>query len=93
MTKKISFNYSRHHKIALIDHLTELSSINKQIDFEPDAKKKNKLKISQAGHIKAIKNLTPFLNSIGKISDREMIGILSLDLINIKDLKLKFRVV
>ena len=92
MSKRISYNTSRHHKIALIDHLTALSTINMQIDMEHNQKNKSKLKISQTGHIKAIKSLVPFLNSIGKLSDKEMIGILRLDLVNIKDLRLKFRI-
>jgi hypothetical protein len=92
MGKNVSFNLSRHHKIALIDHLTALSSINTELTLETNVKKRSKLQISQKSHIRAINSLVPFLKSVGKLSDNEVVGLLKLDLVNLKNLRLNFRI-
>lgn len=80
------------HKLALIDHLRGLENINVTLDFEKDKTKKYRLVTEQKHHIKAINTLIPFLNSIGKLSDNEVKSLLSLDLIKMKDLRIKFRI-
>jgi hypothetical protein len=79
------------HKLALIDHLRGLEDINVKLDFEKNKAKKSHLLADQKRHIKAINTLIPFLNGIGKLSDKEAFSLMSLDLMNMKDLHLKFR--
>lgn len=80
------------HKVALIDSLKELESINVKIVNEHDPAKKARLKYVQGTNIKQVKSLISHLNSIGKLNDKETKSLLSLDLYNVKDLKMKYRI-
>jgi hypothetical protein len=92
MTSKSVHSLSRSTKLCLIDHLTALSNINSALEIEKNFQKKSKLKQSQYTHINSIKSLINSLNSVGKLSDKETFGLLKLDLMNMKDVKFKYRI-
>lgn len=79
-------------KIGLIDHLREIESINVKIDLNKNTHKSTKdLQYEKESHIKSVKKITSFLNSIGKMSDSEAIKLMKLDF-NSKDFNLKFKI-
>jgi len=80
------------HKVALIDHLRGLERVNTELDLEKDQNKKYLLLSTQKHHIKQIKTLIPYLNSIGKLTDKEAMKLMSLDLVKVKNLNIGFKI-
>jgi hypothetical protein len=80
------------HKIALVDHLYLISNLNAQIGVEKNQRLKKSMINSKNSEIKVVKTLIPHLNSVGKLSDKETKSLLSLDLMNMKNFRLKFRI-
>lgn len=79
-------------KMDLISHLRELESINTQLVLETDNKKRANLLSKQKSNAKSIKKITEYLNSIGKISDKEARSLMALDLFNMKKLNIGFKI-
>lgn len=92
MKMKYSNANMKSHKIALIDHLHQLEKINVELELEQDTYKRTHLLTSQKHHVKSVKTLIPYLNSIGKLSDKETLKLMSLDLVKVKRLNIGFKI-
>lgn len=92
MRIKYSNANMKSHKIALVDHLYGLEKVNVELELEQDKNKRLHLLASQKHHIKNIKTLIPYLNSIGKLSDKEAMRLMSLDLVKVKKLNIGFKI-
>jgi len=81
-----SFSFRR-HKVALIDSLRWIENINTEIG---KTKSKSLIKVREK-QVNKTKNLIKYLNSVGKVSDKEMLSLLSLDFTK-KKFNLKFSI-
>lgn len=79
-------------KIALIDNLEGLKAVNNLLDNTKDTKNTAKLINLRNTHIRSINKLIPFLNSAGKLNDKEITTLLSLDLLTLRKAKFKYRI-
>ena len=86
------YNNVSKHKIALIDHIKGLQAVNIQLEKSQKHSDKIQLYRLQKTHITKINSLIPYLNSIGKLSNKEAKSLLSLDLTSVKKLKIKYRI-
>ena len=77
------------NKVALIEALQDLETVNIQIEKYGGNNTLLKLQKFQVGRVNTLIN---HLNSIGKLSDRESLSLMSLDLMSPKRFKLKFRI-
>ena len=74
-------------KVGLVNNLWSITEINNEIERTKNPKVKSSLKTERDRQIKSTKNLMNYLRGIGKMSDKEFVSLVSLDLTNVKDLK------
>ena len=80
------------NKITLIDHIRAIEDINRLIEMERGTSEKKSLLNVKKYKIRKTKELINHLNSVGKLSDKETISLLSLDFLNAKKFNLKYRI-
>lgn len=74
-------------KVGLVASLYEISNLNVEIERTKSPKIKSSLKTERDRQIKSTKSLMGYLKGVGKMSDKEFMSLVSLDLTSVKDLK------